>query len=152
MKVPLPIGRPTIAEVDLGALAFNYRQIQKRIPKGVKILAVVKADAYGHGALPISLQLEKLGVEYLGVAIAEEGIELRRGGVKAPILILGGIYGNELDQVFRFNLTPIVFRKDSLQLLSREAEKRGKEIRIHLKVDTGMGRLGVPLSLLARFS
>jgi alanine racemase len=151
MKVSLPVGRPTIAEVDLGALAFNYRQIQKRIPKGVKILAVVKADAYGHGALPISLQLEKLGVEYLGVAIAEEGIELRRGGVKAPILVLGGIYGNELDQVFRFNLTPIVFRKDSLQLLSREAEKRGKEIRIHLKVDTGMGRLGVPLSLWRDF-
>ena len=147
MKISLPHGRPTIAEVDLGALVFNYRQIQKRIHKGVKILAVVKADAYGHGALPISQQLEKIGVEYLGVAIAEEGIELRKGGVKAPILILGGIYGSELDQVFRFNLTPVVFRKDSLQLLSREAEKRGKEIRVHLKVDTGMGRLGVPLNL-----
>ena len=151
MRVSLPIGRPTIAEVDLRALVFNYRQIQKRIPKGVRILAVVKADAYGHGALPISLQLEKLGVEYLGVAIAEEGIELRRGGVKAPILILGGIYGNELDQVFRFSLTPIVFRKDSLQLLSREAKKRGKKIKVHLKVDTGMGRLGVPLNIWRNF-
>ena len=151
MRVSLPIGRPTIAEVDLRALVFNYRQIKKRIPKGVKILAVVKADAYGHGALPISLQLEKLGVEYLGVAMAEEGIELRKGGVKTPILILGGIYGNELDQVFRFSLTPIVFRKDSLQLLSREAKKRGKKIKVHLKVDTGMGRLGVPLNLWLDF-
>ena len=151
MRVSLPIGRPTIAEVDLRALVFNYRQIQKRIPKGVKILAVVKADAYGHGVLPISLQLEKLGVEYLGVAIAEEGIELRRGGAKAPILVLGGIYSSELDPFFRFNLTPVVFRKDSLQLLSREAEKRGKKIKVHLKVDTGMGRLGVPLNLWHHF-
>src|SRR4030043_736259 len=92
-------GRPTIAEIDLKALAFNYRQIKRHIPKGVSILAVVKADAYGHGALPVSLKLEKLGVEYLGVAIADEGVELRKGGVRAPILIFGGIYQKEADQV-----------------------------------------------------
>ncbi len=68
------MGRPTVAEIDLGALAFNYRQIQRRIPKGVKMLGVVKADAYGHGALPISRKLEQLGVEYLGVAMSEEGV------------------------------------------------------------------------------
>ena len=139
-------GRPTIAEVDLGALEFNYRQIQKRIPEGVKRLAVVKADAYGHGAIPVSLKLEKLGVEYLGVAIPEEGVELRRGGVKAPILVLGGIFGREVDQIFRFRLTPVIFRKDSLKLLSQEAERRRRKVKVHLKVDTGMGRLGVPLS------
>ena len=139
-------GRPTIAEVDLGALEFNYRQIQKRIPEGVKLLAVVKADAYGHGAIPVSLKLEKLGVEYLGVAIPEEGVELRRGGVKAPILVLGGIFGREVDQIFRFRLTPVIFRKDSLKLLSQEAERRRRKVKVHLKVDTGMGRLGVPLS------
>ena len=139
-------GRPTIAEVDFGALEFNYRQIQKRIPEGVKLLAVVKADAYGHGAIPVSLKLEKLGVEYLGVAIPEEGVELRRGGVKAPILVLGGIFGREVDQIFRFRLTPVIFRKDSLKLLSREAERRRRKVKVHLKVDTGMGRLGVPLS------
>ena len=87
MKKPILSGRPTIAEIDLKALAFNYRQIKRHIPKGVSILAVVKADAYGHGALPVSLKLEKLGVEYLGVAIPEEGVALRKGGVKAPILI-----------------------------------------------------------------
>ena len=139
-------GRPTIAEVDLRALEFNYRQIQKRIPEGVKLLAVVKADAYGHGAIPVSLKLEKLGVEYLGVAIPEEGVELRRGGVKAPILVLGGIFGREVDQIFRFRLTPVIFRKDSLKLLSQEAERRRRKVKVHLKVDTGMGRLGVPLS------
>ncbi|MCJ7704311.1 MAG: alanine racemase, partial [Desulfobacterales bacterium] len=98
-------GRPTVAEIDLKALAFNYRQIKRHIPKGVSILAVVKADAYGHGAVPVSLKLEKMGVEYLGVAISEEGVKLRRGGVQAPILIFGGIFGGDADEVIRYNLT-----------------------------------------------
>jgi alanine racemase len=145
------LGRPTVGEVDLRALEFNYRQIQKRIPGGVKVLAVVKADAYGHGAIPVSLKLEKLGVDYLGVAIPEEGAELRKGGVNAPILVLGGIFGGEVDQIFRFRLTPVIFRRDSLKLLSREAEKRRRKVKVHLKVDTGMGRLGVPLNLWTDF-
>jgi alanine racemase len=132
-------------------LEFNYRQIQKRIPKGAKILGVVKADAYGHGALPISLKLEKLGVEYLGVAFSDEGVELRKGGVRTPILIMGGIYPEDVDRVFRFDLTPVVFQKESLQLLSKEAERRRKKVRVHLKVDTGMGRLGVPMNLWSIF-
>jgi len=85
-------GRPTVAEIDLRALSFNYQQIKKRIPKSVSILAVVKADAYGHGALPVSLKLGEMGADYLGVAIPEEGIALRKGGVNTPILILGGIF------------------------------------------------------------
>jgi alanine racemase len=85
-------------------------------------------------------------VEYLGVAIPEEGVELRKAGVKAPILVLGGIFGGDVDQIFRFNLTPVAFRQDSLKLLSKEAERRNKRVRVHLKVDTGMGRLGVPLA------
>jgi alanine racemase len=151
MKKFVPSGRPTVGEVDLTALAFNYRQIKKRIPKGVKLLAVVKADAYGHGAIPVSLKLEKLGVEYLGVAISEEGAELRKGGVNAPILVLGGIFGREVDQIFRYRLTPVVFRTDSLTLLSKEAERRRRKVKVHLKVDTGMGRLGVPLKLWPDF-
>ena len=151
MKKFIPSGRPTVGEVDLGALEFNYRQIKKRVPEGVKVLAVVKADAYGHGAIPVSLRLEKLGVDYLGVAISEEGVELRKGGVKAPILVLGGIFGAEVDQIFRFRLTPVIFRKDCLKILSREAEKRRRKVKVHLKVDTGMGRVGVPLSLWPDF-
>jgi alanine racemase len=151
VKTLIPIGRPTVAEIDLGALEFNYRQIQKKVPKGVKLLAVVKADAYGHGAIPLSLKLEKLGVEYLGVAISEEGVELRKGGVKVPILILGGIYDGDVDRIFRFHLTPVVFRENSLQFLSKEAERRRKKVKVHLKVDTGMGRLGVPLDLWSTF-
>jgi len=151
MKKYIPSGRPTVGEVDLGALEFNYREIKKRIPEGVKVLAVVKADAYGHGAIPISLRLEKLGVEYLGVAISEEGVELRKGGVKSPILVLGGVFGGEVDQIFRFRLTPVIFRNDCLKILSREAKKRRRKVKVHLKVDTGMGRLGVPLNLWPDF-
>ena len=151
MNMPLSSGRPTVGEVDLGALEFNYRQIKKRIPEDVKLLAVVKADAYGHGSVPVSLRLEKLGVDYLGVAIAEEGVELRKGGVRTPILVLGGIFGEEVDQIFRFRLTPVIFGKDSLKILSREAERRRRKVKVHLKVDTGMGRLGVPLNLWPDF-
>ncbi len=151
MKTPILSGRPTVAEIDLSALAFNYRQLRKRIPKGVKILAVVKADAYGHGAIPISLKLEKLGVEYLGVAISDEGVQLRKGGVKAPILILGGVYKRDSDQVLQYNLTPVVFDQESLTLLSKAAERQKKKVKVHIKVDTGMGRLGVPLNLWSAF-
>jgi alanine racemase len=151
MNMPSSSGRPTVGEVDLGALEFNYRQIKKRIPDDVKLLAVVKADAYGHGAIPVSLRLERLKVDYLGVAIPEEGVELRKGGVRAPILVLGGVFGGEVDQIFRFRLTPVIFRKDSLKILSREAERRKRKVKVHLKVDTGMGRLGVPLNLWPEF-
>jgi alanine racemase len=150
-KASKSFGRPTVAEIDLGSLEFNYRQLQKRIPEGVKLLAVVKADAYGHGAIPISLKLEKLGVAYLGVAISDEGVELRKGGVKAPILILGGIYKEGVDQVLQFDLTPVVFQKETLRLLTKAAERWQKKVRVHLKVDTGMGRLGVPLNLWPTF-
>jgi alanine racemase len=139
------MGRPTVAEIDLGALAYNFRQIQKRIAKGVKIMGVVKADAYGHGAIPVSLRLERLGVHYLGVAMSDEGVHLRQGGVKAPILLLGGVYEEDVDRIFRFHLTPVVFQKESVQLLNQEAEKRRKKVKVHVKVDTGMGRLGVSL-------
>ena len=139
------MGRPTVAEIDLRALAFNFRQVQKRIPKGVKIMGVVKADAYGHGAIPVSLALERLGVEYLGVAMSDEGVHLRQGGVKAPILLLGGVYQEDVDRIFRFHLTPVVFQMESMQLLNQSAERRRKKVKVHLKVDTGMGRLGVSL-------
>jgi len=144
-------GRPTVAQIDLDALAFNFRQLRKRVPRGVKVLAVVKADAYGHGAVPISRKLEKLGTEHLGVAIAEEGVELRKGGVKAPILVLGGIYGGDIEKIFRFNLTPVVFQNEALKTLSRAAQRGKRKVRVHLKVDTGMGRLGVPLPLWPHF-
>ena len=151
MKIPKAFGRPTIAEIDLRSLEYNYRQLKKRIPEGVKLLAVVKANAYGHGAIPISRKLEKLGVAYLGVAISDEGVELRKGGVKAPILILGGIYKEDVDQVLQYDLTSVVFQKESLKLLTKATDRWPKKVRVHIKVDTGMGRLGVPLNLWPTF-
>ena len=151
MTIPKTFGRPTVAEIDLRSLEYNYRQLKKRIPKGVKLLAVVKADAYGHGAIPVALKLEELGVEYLGVAISDEGVVLRKGGVKTPILILGGIYKEDIDQVLQYELTPVVFQKESLKLLTKATERWPKKVRVHLKVDTGMGRLGVPLNLWPTF-
>ena len=148
---PITSGRPTVAQIDLDALAFNFRQLQKRVPKEVKILAVVKADAYGHGALPVSRRLEKLGVEYLGVAIAEEGIALRKGGVKAPILVLGGTYGGDIEKILQFKLTPVVFHKETLKSISKFAQRGKKKAKVHIKVDTGMGRLGVPSPLWPNF-
>jgi alanine racemase len=151
MRTFVSTGRPTVAEIDLKALAFNYRQIKKHIPRDVSILAVVKADAYGHGALPISRKLERLGAEYLGVAISKEGVELRRGGVKTPILIFGGIFQDEAEEIIRYGLTPVVFDIESLKHLSKAAKRRKKRARIHIKVDTGMGRLGVPFELFPAF-
>lgn len=147
----MTVGRPTIAEIDLEALAFNYRQIKKRVPKGTGILAVVKADAYGHGDLPVSLKLEKLGVNYLGVAIPEEGIALRKGGVKVPILVLGGFFKRGAEEVIRYRLTPVVFDLESMKELSKVAEEKGKKAKVHLKVDTGLGRLGVPFDRFPAF-
>jgi len=85
------------------------------------------------------------------VAISDEGVQLRKGGVKAPILILGGIYEGEADQALQYNLTPVVFDQESLKLLSKAAERQKKKVKVHLKVDTGMGRLGVPLNLWPAF-
>lgn len=145
-------GRPTFAEIDLKALEFNYSALRKKVSKGVKFLAVVKADAYGHGAIPVSLKLERLGVDYLGVAISEEGIELRKQGIKTPILILGGVYHNEdIERLLKFNLTPVVFREESLRYISNLAKRRKRRIKVHLKVDTGMNRLGVPFDYWSEF-
>ena len=151
MKTSVSSGRPTVAEIDLQALAFNYQQIKKQIPTGVSILAVVKADAYGHGAGPVSLKLESIGADYLGVAIPEEGMTLREKGVNAPILILGGIFQEDAEAILRYSLTPVVFDIDSLRRLSKAAKKKRKKARVHLKVDTGMGRLGVPFHLFSAF-
>jgi alanine racemase len=106
-------------------------------------LAVVKADAYGHGAIPVSKKLEELRVDFLGVARVQEGIELRNGGIKKPILVLSGIYQEEVEEVLDYKLTPMVYRLEIAEALSAAAGKRGKKVPVHLKVDTGMGRIGV---------
>jgi alanine racemase len=133
----------TTAEVDLEALAFNYQQLRRLIPPTVKLLAVVKADAYGHGAVPVSRKLEELGTDFLGVASVPEGMELRQAGLRKPILILSGIYPEEVEEVVSHHLTPMIYRLDTAEALAAAAKQRRATIPVHIKVDTGMGRIGL---------
>ncbi|MBI5379443.1 MAG: alanine racemase [Nitrospirae bacterium] len=137
-------GRPTVAEIDLSALSANLRLIRKRIGPGREILAVVKADAYGHGAGAVSKQLMEEGVERLGVATVEEGAELREAGITVPTLLLGGLFPEDLEGAVAYDLTPVVYHSEILEPLSRVARHTGKRVPVHVKVDTGMGRVGVP--------
>jgi alanine racemase len=134
--------RPTRAEIDLGALTRNLQTLHTAAP-GVDVLAVVKADAYGHGAVPVSLALEAAGVRFLGVALVEEGLALRRAGVKGDILVLGGAYEGGWELMLAHGMIPVVFRPEHLTALDAAAAARERTARAHLKVDTGMGRLGV---------
>lgn len=136
------MGRPTRAEIDLDAIGYNYRNIKKKAGNR-KILAVVKANAYGHGAVNVSTEIEKLGTDMLGVAILQEGIELRDAGIKKPILLLNGIFSGEAESILRYDLTPVVYSMDTVLELSNEAAKAGKTAPVHVKIDTGMRRLGV---------
>ncbi len=135
--------RPTWVEIDLDAIAHNVRAVCKKIGEDIKILAVVKADAYGHGAIETSRVLLKNGVELLGVAIPEEGIELRQAGINASIIILGSLLPEQLDSVVAFSLTPTICDRLIAKELSYRAQKLHRKLKIHIKVDTGMGRLGV---------
>lgn len=103
----------------------------------------MKANAYGHGAVEVSRELERLGVDYLGVAILPEGIELRNAGVSKPILLLNGIFHGEVESVLKYNLTPVIYSIDTAIEISSEAAKAGKTVPVHVKIDTGMRRLGV---------
>lgn len=135
--------RPTVAKIDLAALRHNYSRIRAAIKPECGVLAVVKADAYGHGFMDVSLELEKLGVTAFGVAFLAEGIQLRKSGIDRPILILGGIYPGQEKKCVGFNLSTAVFDIDQAIALDAVAGRLYRKARIHVKIDTGMGRLGV---------
>ncbi len=144
-------GRPTYAEIDLSALKHNYQLIRSSIPQKTEILAVVKADAYGHGFMDISRELESLGVNAFGVAFLAEGIQLRKSGSDKPILLLGGVYPGQERKCIGYNLSTAVFTLEQAQALNVAAGKLFRKAQIHLKVDTGMGRLGVPYHEVPQF-
>jgi alanine racemase len=135
--------RPTFAEIDLAALRHNFQQVKNTIPSGCGILAVVKADAYGHGFMDIAMELEKLDMTAFGVAFLAEGIQLRKSGIDRPVLILGGIYPGQEKKCIGFNLSTVVFSPEQARLLNYVAGKLYRKAKIHVKVDTGMGRLGI---------
>src|SRR5262245_11140716 len=113
--------RPTWVEVDLNRLGSNFLAIRKLLPAPVKIIAVIKADAYGHGALPVGLRLEQLGADALAVAILEEALALRKAGITCPLLLLNGFWPGQEDEIVHHALTPVVFRRDLLHSLEKAA-------------------------------
>ncbi len=130
-------------DVDLAALEHNYRQLQGLCAPQVKMLAVVKADAYGHGLLPVARKLVQAGADYLGVGSLEEGLSLRQAGLALPILLLLGILPQEAERAVAADLDVALFRRDVAEALAAAARSQVKKARVHLKVDTGMGRLGL---------
>jgi len=143
-KKKLNIGyRPTWAEVNLENLAYNFRQIRRLVLPSTRVMATVKADAYGHGLIPVTKKLISCGVDYLGVASIDEGINLRKSGIKLPILILGMVMISDIEPLFRYDLTCTVCTEDLANALNKMAKRKKKKINIHIKVDTGMGRIGV---------
>ena len=143
--------RPTWAEINLNNLVHNFRVTKQALGDGIAILAAVKADAYGHGAVECARALEAAGAGWFGVALPEEGLRLREAGVGAPILCLGGFWEGQEELVIAHRLTPTVFRLSTLDRLNSAARAAGTIVDCHLKVDTGMGRLGVPFIELEPF-
>lgn len=143
--------RPTCAIIDTEALRFNYGQLRAGIPATTKMMAVVKANAYGHGDLETATVLEGLGCDFFGVAIPEEGARLRAGGIKNPIALLGGIFPEQVRELFNFDLTPVIFDIKTARLINDFAKASGTRKKVHVKIDTGMGRLGLLPAEVARF-
>jgi len=135
------VQRPTRILVDLDRIAGNLGAIRAHV--GVPVMAIVKANAYGHGLVPVARRLQDQGVEQLGVAFPEEGIALRRAGITVPILVLGGIFGPQVAQYIANDLAITVSSLDKLRQVEAAAEALGRRATVHLKVDTGMERIGV---------
>src|SRR5437660_7445858 len=144
-------GRPTWATINLDALAHNFHLIRDRVGKEAKVLAAIKADAYGHGAVECARRLAAEGIDWLGVALPEEGIELREAGNTKPILCLGGFWRGQESACLQQRLTPVVYRLDMIEALDRAAKDAGLVANVHLKVDTGMGRLGIKCDEFSKF-
>ena len=142
MEMEDTILRRTWAEIDLDALAHNYRRARELTGPKVKYLGVVKADAYGHGAVQISRKLEELGADYLAVSSLDEARELRHGGIHMPILILGHTPPDMVPQLIQYNITQTVSAQAKAEEYSAAASQCGGTLKVHIKVDTGMSRLG----------
>jgi len=138
----------TWAEVSLAALGENFHAVQKHVGEGVTICAVVKADGYGHGAVECALALEAQGAPWLGVTDAAEGRALRGAGIWTRILLMTGIWKGEEDGIVAHNLTPTIWETWHIELLEKAARKQQVDLPVHLKVDTGMNRLGAAMEAL----
>ncbi|MCP5101267.1 MAG: alanine racemase, partial [Chloroflexi bacterium] len=134
--------RPTYVEVDLDRLTANYRAIETAVSPAT-VMPILKANAYGHGLVEVARHIVSLGVPYLGVAYLEEGILLREAGITAPILVLGGIIGNQVPLFLQHDLTLTASSIEKLEQIDKAAQRMGVQAKVHLKIDTGMERIGV---------
>ncbi|MCX5699431.1 MAG: alanine racemase [Candidatus Omnitrophica bacterium] len=135
--------RPTWAEVNLDHLEHNFKEVKSLLRPQIEVLVTVKADAYGHGLVAVAKRLVACGVDYLGVASIDEGIELRKAGIKIPILVLGLMLKKDIQPLFTFQLIPTICDKKMAVALNTLAVELKQRIPVHIKVDTGMGRIGV---------
>lgn len=131
----------SFAKINLSAIDHNLREIKKSLAKGVKTLAVVKADAYGHGLVPVSKHIQK-DVDYFAVATVEDALELRENGVEKPVIILSYVSPLQYETVIENDITATMYNVEEAENLSALAEKKGKKVKVHIPVDTGMGRIG----------
>ena len=134
--------RPTVMTVDLPALGRNFKAVNKLVGDS-QVMAVVKANAYGHGLVPCSQHLVESGANWIGVAFVEEGIELRKAGLRVPILVFGGIFDSQIKHFIDYDLDLTASSIDKLEGIEETASWSGKKARVHLKIDTGMERIGV---------
>ncbi|HEY8226500.1 MAG TPA: alanine racemase [Pyrinomonadaceae bacterium] len=143
--------RPTWAEINLDNLAANFKSVKKRVGLDTKVMAVVKANAYGHGTAQCAGRLAREGADWFGVALPEEGLELRDAGIRQPILCLSGFWKQQAALCLQHRLTPVAYHLDMLRSLNQAAADAGVVADVHVKVDTGMGRLGVRFDELSEF-
>ncbi len=139
---PAGSDRPTAALIDLKALVHNFQEAKRRAA-GRKVLAVVKAQAYGHGAVAVSRKLASLGADMLGVALVEEGRELREAGIDIPLLVMGSVFPDQAEEIAAWRLTSVVYDLATGRRLSEAARKLKSVVPVHVKIDTGMGRIGI---------
>ena len=144
--------RPAWAEVDIDAVKYNIKKLKNYIGKNVKFIAVVKGDAYGHGAVEIARQSISNGIDYFAVALVEEGIELRNSSINIPILVLGYVPDHQLKEIVVNDLTCTVYLMDTVKELSKIANNIGKIAKVHLKVNTGLNRLGLDPKEVVNFA
>ncbi len=135
--------RDTVAEVDLDAIRHNVRQFRRHLPESVRLMAVVKADAYGHGAVPAARAALSAGADSLAVAFLDEALELRAAGVSAPILVMGYTPPRAVGEAVRNDVTLTVYSEEVVEALSCQVAREGRSVDVHVKVDTGMGRIGL---------
>jgi alanine racemase len=151
-QLELETRRPTWAEINLEALAANFRVVQQKVGPDIAVLAVLKANAYGHGAVRCAQHLSTVGAGRFGVALPEEGFQLRENGITQPIIALAGFWQRQAALCIQQRLTPVVYRLDQVEALDRAAKEAGVVADLHLKIDTGMGRLGVRFDQLSEFT